>query len=396
MKVCFILTHTSRGSAGSFARVYQICKHLVDMNIEATIFTPFPEDVNDKVNIKLLPSKIARSGFSSIAYKIARKMASSNLTSKLFLSESSISKMADSLKEGMQYILTENKFDVIHAVQPVAGLAAMEVAKEHGIPLAIDLHNIWPEELVVQGFIKRNDKTFTRLHNLEQQLINGATAITVVSEFMKSYMMENYSASNKITVVPPVGQILNLSKRQTEKNVVYAGMVNLREHVDLFAKSIPLIKTSASFFISKHGDAIEKIKTITDKPGYPKVNYFWFAEHADLMDFLARSRVGILTSVNDITRQIGPPLKLFDYMSCGLPIVANRIGGWSDMIEKEQIGLLVDDNPDSLAESVDLLLNDDSTWYNMRQNAQNLVREKYNWENVIENVLIPLYSKLSR
>lgn len=396
LKICFILTHTSRGSAGSFVRIHQICKHLTDKNVQVTIFTPFSEDLGDKqVDIRLLPNKMSRGGFSSLAYKIARKMASSSLTSKLFLSEASISRMVDSLKNGIRHIQDENKFDVIHAVQPIAGLAAAKVAREYDIPLVVDLHNIWPEEVVTHGFIKRDDEIFNRLRGIEQEIFNSADAITVVSDFMKSYMMENYSVSNKITVVPPAGQILDLPKEQSEKNVVYAGMVNFREHVDLFAESIPLIKTPASFFISKHGDAIEEIRKVTSRPRYPEVNYFWFPERQDLLNFLMRSRVGVLTSINDITRQIGPPLKLFDYMSCGLPVVANRIGGWSEIIEKEQIGMLIDDNSDSFAECVDMLLNDDSMWHKMRQNTQNLVKEKYNWESVAQKILMPLYSQLS-
>lgn len=376
-----------------------MCRHVsAENDIQATILTPFQEDVGDNegVRVELLPSKMSGMGISSFAYKIARKMASSRVASKFFLSESSISRMVDSLKGGIRLMQEENRFDILHSVQPIAALACASVAKEFNMPLAVDLHNIWPEEAVAQGFIERDDDTFRRLRAVEQKIIDSASVVTVVSEFMKSYIMDNYSVSGTpIVVVPPSGPILDFPRdRNVERNVVYAGMVNAREHVDLFARSIPLVKSPASFFISRHGDAIADVKRITNSFEGSIVNYFWFESRTEVWKFLSESKVGILTSVNDITRQIGPPLKLFDYMACGLPVVANRIGGWSDMVEDEGIGLLTRDDPNDFAASIDALLTDDTTWHKTRSNAERLIREKYNWDSVAGNILVPMYERL--
>lgn len=398
MNIAFIVTHLSHGSPGSFERVHEIVRNLADLSIKSTIFTPFNEDKKNitDVNIEVLPSTLSRLGLSSFAYKAARKAQQSTLTSNFFLSETSVSGMVANIRSGIRKIMRRNKFDILHAIQPIAALACAPIAKELGIPLMADLHNIWPEEAVEQKVSTNKDNTFIRLWNYEQNIIDSSDVVTVVSDFMKSYIVRNYSVSNKsIVVLPPGGPLLdNLSGAHRENNVVYSGMVSHREHVDLLARSIPLVKQAGSFFISSYGDAIDDIQKINALLGPPRLNYFWFVKRYEAFEFLKRSKIGILTSQNNITRQLGTPCKLFSYMACGLPIIANDIGGWSDMIKDENIGLLTNDDPEDFADSIDMLLADDSLWHRMHSNAINLIRTKYNWKKNVQDILIPIYDRL--
>ena len=304
--------------------------------------------------------------------------------------------MANGIMKGLNHILTNNRFDLLHAIQPISGLACAPLARRFGIPLITDLHNIWPEEMVAQGLIERDDETFIFLKNIEQTIIDSSDVITVVSHFMKEYVKKNYSVRTKqIVVVPSAGPIVNLNPKTLRRDqVVYAGMVNLREHVDLFAHSIQLTKQYASFFISNHGDAIDEVKRITRQIAGKDINYLWFKKRSEVLDFLKQSKIGILTSKNDITRQIGPPLKLYDYMACGLPVVANNIDGWSRIIDDENIGLTTRDDPAEFASAVDKILNDESLWLSMHENAVRAIQTKYNWEITVQNTLLPVYNKL--
>jgi glycosyltransferase involved in cell wall biosynthesis len=377
--------------------MHLMSRHLANLGINTIILTPFSEDKNNvtDVDVNLIPSTISRIGLSSIAYKIARKLASSSKTSRFFLSDLSINRMVENIRNGMYHILKKKKFHLLHAVQPIAGLACGPIAKQFNIPIVTDLHNIWPEELATQGLINRDDSIYKRLHDIEQTIIDSSDAITVVSEFMRRYIIQNYSVAKKsIVVVPSAGFFPDILPTTREINVVYTGSVSYREHVDLFAESIPFVKNPASFFISNVGDSLDQVKKITTRSGYPKVNYMWFLKREEVIDFLIRSKIGILTSYNDISRQLGPPAKLFEYMSCGVPIVGNDVGGWSKMIEKEKIGLLTEENPRNFAESIDTLLNNNSQWYDMHRNAIELIKTKYNWKTNAQNLLIPLYNTL--
>lgn len=393
MKVAFIVTHISRGSPGSFERIRLLCTHLNNKGIECTILTPYEEELTSGVRIKRIPTLMSKLRISSASYSLVRKLSNSRIGSKILLSEVALDRMIKSLIVDITKTLMKNKFDIIHAVQPIAGLACVNLPKPI-TPIVTDLHNIWPEELVTYGIINRNDATFLRLQDKEKKIINFSDSITVPSSSMKSYILKNYSPSrDSIVVIPPAGFVSN-TEADRNSNVVYTGMVSRREHVDLFARSIEYIKTKASFYISNYGDDLKAIKKITARAGYPDVFYSWFKTRDELISFLRTSRVGIVTSQNDICRQMGPALKLFDYLSCGVPVVANDIGGWTQMIEDENVGILTEDNPRSFGEAIDLLLTDNELWNIMHKNALNLIRKGVNWESHVSKILIPLYEKV--
>ena len=114
----------------------------------------------------------------------------------------------------------------------------------------------------------------------------------------------------------------------------------------------------------------------------------------NLLNFLQKSKIGVVTTTYDITWQIGHPGKLFDYMSCGLPVIANNIDSWwTKMIKKEQIGLLSTDDPKDFAQLIDYLLSDEEMWNKMSNNARNLISTKFNWESNICKNLLPIFYK---
>lgn len=400
MEIAFILTQTSSGSAGSFVKTHQICKHLKNFNFKPTILCPFDEDLDKikDVDIELIPTLASKLGLSNLSYKIARKMASNNFTSSLFLSERSIEKMISAIEKGLNEILSKKKFDIIYAVQPIASLASAPFAHKKNIPLITELNNIWPEEAIISGQISRNDETFSRLKSVEQRVIDQSDGIVVVSEFMKKYIFENYSVGNKqFAIQTSVGPILKKSEKPRKNNVVYAGMVNPRAHVDLFVKSIPFVKnTDVSFHISDKGDEIGNLKKLSNNYDQ-KINYFWKSNWNDALYFLQESKIGILPTTNDITWKIGHPQKLFDYLACGLPVIANDVDSWwTEMIIKEKIGLVSEDDPKKFAECIDLLLSDSELWLTMHKNALNLIKTKYNWPMSVNENLIPFFSSVSK
>lgn len=74
------------------------------------------------------------------------------------------------------------------------------------------------------------------------------------------------------------------------------------------------------------------------------------------------------------------PLKIFEYMACGKPVVASRISGL-EFIEEEGIGRLIEpEDNEGLEHVLADLSNDRDKREEMGQNALVLAREKFDWE----------------
>ena len=67
------------------------------------------------------------------------------------------------------------------------------------------------------------------------------------------------------------------------------------------------------------------------------------------------------------------PLKMYEYMACGKPIIASNVKGL-DIIEKEDVGKVVDiNNKKKVAEAIITLLSNEKRAKKMGENARNFI-----------------------
>jgi glycosyltransferase involved in cell wall biosynthesis len=93
-----------------------------------------------------------------------------------------------------------------------------------------------------------------------------------------------------------------------------------------------------------------------------------------------------------ISLQEGLPLALLEAMALGKPVVASRTGGIPEVIVNGENGLLVDSEPEIIAEKIiDLAANRD-LMINLGENAQSTIMEKHDWGCVTE-AFLKIYGK---
>lgn len=74
------------------------------------------------------------------------------------------------------------------------------------------------------------------------------------------------------------------------------------------------------------------------------------------------------------------PVKMFEYMAAGLPVIASNFPLWIDIIEGSGCGLCVDPlKPTEIAAAIDYLADNPEVVQTMSQNGQNAIKNKFNW-----------------
>jgi glycosyltransferase involved in cell wall biosynthesis len=123
---------------------------------------------------------------------------------------------------------------------------------------------------------------------------------------------------------------------------------------------------------------------------YP-VDYRSWLSYPQLLDLLFRSRVGIIIP-NPIPRyRTNYPVKMFEFMAAGLPVIASREGEAAAFIREGNCGILVDPlSTNEIADAIRSLFLNEQEAKEMGIRGQALINEKYNWENETK-VLIDAY-----
>ncbi len=81
------------------------------------------------------------------------------------------------------------------------------------------------------------------------------------------------------------------------------------------------------------------------------------------------------------------PLKLYDYMASGLPVLAQRGGPVAYQVRDGETGLLLDGTPDSLAAALETLADNRQRARQMGQAARRWVEDEFDWRQVVARKL---------
>ena len=387
------------GSLGSTRRVKEIAESLAaKLGVKINVYSPYERDASiaENVYLKSVPSLAQHFGLNDLAYRSSKVVYYNKYLAKHLLGFVARNS-SRFLSRGLIAMMKRDRVSALQAEHDISLYPAIVAARELGIPLIADLHNITAEELVATGVLTRGGRVYQKLQDFVGECLAQADHICVVSEYMADYVSSNYGIEkSRIAVVAPAGRLRRKESAEKVPNhkVVYSGMATYREHVDLFVRSIAHLTGSVAdteFLMTDKGDALGKVKKLAGELE-AKLSFFWFPSEEDLFEFLSTCSLGALPSNDDEARRLGTPIKLFDYMSVGLPVVANDVGGWSRIIDDERIGMLTKDDPDDFGSAIGSLLENDELRSQMSLNCLKAVSLRYNWDKSIEP-LTQIYEK---
>ena len=129
-------------------------------------------------------------------------------------------------------------------------------------------------------------------------------------------------------------------------------------------------------------------------PGWKNVNYHGFCGRKEINEIILRSSIGIVTFLDAPNHINAQPNKLFEYMSCGLPIVGSNFPLWKEIIEGNNCGICVDpSDKNEILRAIKDIMSDPNKILKFGQNGRKAVETKYNWEIEGEK-LINLYNTI--
>jgi glycosyltransferase involved in cell wall biosynthesis len=119
-----------------------------------------------------------------------------------------------------------------------------------------------------------------------------------------------------------------------------------------------------------------------------------FLDRDRVRQVLSRSLAGLVLLHPIINYLDALPVKMFEYMCAGIPVIASDFPLWREIIQGNNCGLLVDPlEPTAIAKAIDYLVENPREAQRMGENGRKAVEARYNWESE-EKKLLRFYDKI--
>ena len=363
MKVLFFCDYSGNlGDATRITKNYELIRNLH----EGTVICNLYDHYRSKVRLLTKPL------FLHWALRSFVKENRANFISEIYFS------MGERV---LATLIRKMKPDVIFAEKET--LAYVAVLNRDKIPVVADLHGIWSAEYEERPDRRVSKRQLAAICEIEEEIYDTAHQVLVVSNNMKSYLLErNKIDENKVTVVQNGADLHGLcASYRDHMKCIYGGMFTFWEDVDTYLNMAREDSVNEYYLIGTGPLRDHVLKRIERES--IKVSYFGHKSRKESLDLFARMTIGIAPSSKNITRYVASPVKVYDYMACGLPVITPNYGEWSKHVEENDSGFVTQSsNAEEFLAALDEL-SDRNTWERKSENGRNAIRTKYNWDTVL-------------
>jgi glycosyltransferase involved in cell wall biosynthesis len=215
---------------------------------------------------------------------------------------------------------------------------------------------------------------------------------------------KRFTEANSRTVVvhnyPELGELsAAIDKPWASRSMAaaYVGGIAADRGAREMVEAMALMKTGgASLELAGHFSPASLEDELSKLPGWNKVHVHGTLNRPAVSALLARVRVGLvlLSPIPNFVASV--PIKMFEYMSAGIPFVASDFPGFRAIVKKHACGLVVDAaNPPKIAEAIDYLLSNPPEAEQMGLRGRRAVEEEFNWSTE-EKKLLELYEEIAK
>lgn len=285
--------------------------------------------------------------------------------------------------------------------QPMNGLAGLLAARWKGRPCYLDCDDY---EAEANRFSSRWQRTL--LHLFEDGLPPRMNGVTVNSRFLAGrverlgvpreriiYVPNGVERSRFARYDPEAGRLLRerygLAGRPT---VLYLGTLSLTGHpLDLLLEAFALVlrKMPETCLVLVGGgeDRLILERQVEERGLQGHVLFVGAVPPAQVPHYLTLGDLAVDPVRDDAVARARSPLKVFESMACGLPVVTGDVGDRREILGDGQAGLLVaPGDPCALAEGIVSLLSDPLRRREMATAGRERV-ERYMWDRLVERFL---------
>lgn len=286
----------------------------------------------------------------------------------------------------------KNKYSLIWSISASqAGLAALFFKLTSKLPFLLTLQEGSSEKRI---FLRR-----FIVWPLFKLIFKKADYVQAISKHLANFG-KKMGARCPIEVVPngvDISQFIqssnNVKKKlgiKDEKVIITVSRLVPKNAVGDLIKSLKYIDFPVKLLILGIGPLNKKLKNLVKKLNLEKkVLFLGLIPPAEVPKYLAIADIFVRPSISEGLGNV-----FLEAMAAEIPIIGTPVGGIVDYLKHEETGLFCEPRqPKTIAEKIDILIENKELRDKLIRNAKQVVEEIYNWD-IISKRMIKIYRKV--
>ncbi len=265
-----------------------------------------------------------------------------------------------------------------------------------GVPVVYDAHEDVPRQILtkrwipapMRGLVSRGFEIY------ENRMVRRLSAVVAATPHIterfaavarQSVTVANYPFSDELAPLAEGGP--------RERAACYVGSITRSRGAIEMLRAIALLPDVTLHLAGSFED--ESLRAaLQAEPGWRQVQFHGQVGRDKVRSLMARCGVGLVTLLPMPSYLDSLPIKLFEYMSAKLPIIASDFPLWREIVLRHGCGQCVDPtSPRAIADAIHTTLSDPLSMERMGNAGRTAVLAEYQWTSQ-ESRLLALYQKL--
>lgn len=269
--------------------------------------------------------------------------------------------------------------------------------KKIGKKVIFDAHEDLPKQILSKDYLNNFfAKVLSSLANLFEKLtLKKFDAIVTATPYIRDKFKKINSNVIDVNNYPKIEEFSGEPNWLNKNNqITYIGGITKVRGICELINSLKYTQEETRLALVGSFSEQHLYNEVKHYQGWGKVDELGWLDRSGVNKVLSQSMAGVVTLHKTINYVDALPVKMFEYMAAGIPVISSNVPLWQCIIEEADCGLCVDPlSPKAIAQAINYLIQNPEEAKIMGRNGRKVAFTKYNWQ-IEEQKLITLYQQL--
>lgn len=285
--------------------------------------------------------------------------------------------------------------DLYHFHDPELIIVGM-LLKVFGKKVVYDVHEDVPSQILAKDWIKIRffRKVISGMFNLFEKSISRFFdgIISVTPEIIDKFKVKRKVLLRNYPIVHMIEKSIPIPREGKKHIIIYAGGLMKIRGIKEIVDSVAYFNGEVEFWLLGKWDSDEYKAECEMSEGWKYTKYIGFKPLNEVYSYMKAADIGICTLYPVKNYLTSLPIKAFEYMACGMPILMSDFPYWREKFQGA--AEFVDPkNPKAIYEKVKYLLENKQVMHEVGKNGIERVKKYYSWDDE-KKQLLGLYNDI--